>query len=42
MLLNKTPESREKNKTRIEAVDYEIDKMVSKLYGLSEKDMKII
>lgn len=40
--LNKIPESREKNKTRIEAVDYEIDKEVYKLYGLSEKDIGVV
>jgi len=40
--LNKTTESREKNKTKIEAVDYEIDKMVYKLYGLNEEDIKVI
>lgn len=40
--LNKTPESREKNKTKIEAVDYEIDKLVYKLYGLSEEEIKNI
>jgi len=40
--LNKTSESREKNKTRIEAVDYEIDQLVYKLYGLNEEEIKIV
>jgi adenine-specific DNA-methyltransferase len=40
--LNKTPESREKNKTRIEAVDYEIDKLVYGLYGLDQTEIEII
>jgi adenine-specific DNA-methyltransferase len=40
--LNKAPESREKNKTKIEAVNYEIDKLVYKLYGLTEGEIKVI
>ncbi|MCX6745653.1 MAG: hypothetical protein NTX00_01380 [Candidatus Parcubacteria bacterium] len=40
--LNKTTESRNKNETRIEAVDYEIDKSVYELYGLSEGEIKIV
>ena len=40
--LNKTPESREKNKTKIEAVDYEIDQLVYKLYGLNKEEINII
>jgi len=40
--LNKTPESREKNKTKIDAVDYEIDKLVYKLYGLTDEEIKLI
>jgi len=40
--LNKTPESRDKNKTKIEAVDYEIDKIVYKLYCLTEEEIKIV
>jgi len=31
-----------KNKTKIEAVDYEIDRLVHKLYGLSEEDIKVV
>jgi hypothetical protein len=40
--LNKTSESREKNRTKIEAVDYEIDQLVYKLYGLGEGEVNII
>jgi adenine-specific DNA-methyltransferase len=40
--LNKTPESREKNKTKIEAVDYEIDRFVYKLYGITDEEIKIV
>ncbi|HUT22592.1 MAG TPA: N-6 DNA methylase [Candidatus Bipolaricaulota bacterium] len=40
--LNKTTESREINKTKIQALDYEIDKMVYKLYGLGESEIKTI
>ena len=40
--LNKTPESREKNKTKIEAVDYELDQLVYKLYGLNKEEINII
>ena len=40
--LNKTPESREKNKIKIEAVDYEIDKEVYKLYGLMDEEIRIV
>lgn len=40
--LNKTLESHEKNKTKIEVVDYEIDRLVYKLYGLTEEEIKII
>lgn len=42
LALNKTAESREKNKTKIEAVDYEIDQLVYKLYGLGDEEIKII
>ncbi|MFA5188282.1 MAG: N-6 DNA methylase [Patescibacteria group bacterium] len=40
--LNKTIESREKNKTRIEAVDYEIDKVVYKLYNLTPEEINVV
>ncbi len=40
--LNKTSESREKNKTKIEAVDYEIDQEVYKLYNLTPEEIKVV
>jgi hypothetical protein len=40
--LNKTPESRGKNKTRIEVVDYEIDQLVYKLYNLTAEEVKVV
>lgn len=40
--LNITAESREKNKARIDAIDLSIDRLVYKLYNLTEEEIFII
>ncbi len=40
--LNKTSESREKNQTKIKALDYEIDQLVYKLYSLTKEEIKLV
>lgn len=40
--LNKASESREKNQNKIKALDYEIDQLVYKLYGLTNEEIKMV
>jgi hypothetical protein len=42
MNIFKKSEKSEKNKTKIEALDYEINKLVYKLYGSTEEEIKIV